>query len=113
MSKLGHLQDLRSLCVDISVGVHGQTKWHVYRAFAGIISIDLLRRLVITLDMTCFVQKLGHQYDPERGFRYTEASTAWDEWPGVRMLVWAASAVARQHHIDLRVFVPRYRAVQR
>jgi hypothetical protein len=62
---------------------------------------------------TCFVQKLGHQYDPERGFRYTDASTAWDEWPGVRMLVWAVSAVARQDHIDLRVFVPRYRAVQR
>ena len=115
MDKLGLLQHLRRLNVDMRLAVGGQSKWHVHRTFAAIVSIERLERLVITVDMR-ELWYAEYEYDEDYHFYYENAAPYPREWPGVCMLAWAASAVPKEGYNDdklLQVFIPQVRKVQR
>ena len=116
MDKLGLLQHLRRLNVDMRLADGGQSKWHVHRTFAAIVSIERLERLVVTVDMAELWNAGEDEFDEDYQFHYYNAAPYPKEWPGVRMLAWAASAVPKKGYSDdkvLRVFIPQVRKVQR
>lgn len=99
--------------------VYNQTKWHIYRTFAAIVAIPMLRRLVITPNMGCFTE--GYFFEPEKwnadsDFWSRDACSEWDVWPGLRMLTWAASTIPAKKLKDdevLNVFIPHCRAAEK
>ncbi|KAF2818800.1 hypothetical protein CC86DRAFT_460928 [Ophiobolus disseminans] len=114
MDKLGFLQHLRRLNVDMGMRVGGQTKWHIHCTFVAIVSMEWLQHLVITIDMS-ELWFGGDEFDEDHHFQYENAAPLPMQWSGVRMLAWAASAVPKTTHNAgrvLEVFMLHVRQVE-
>jgi hypothetical protein len=111
---------IRRLNVDINLKENSQAKWHVRRTFQVLVCMPHLRRLVITVDMSCF-GKFGGEINKDLHFPFENAATEWHEWPSLPMLAWAESALGSRSTTEkgkirdntaLTVFVPQCGDVQ-
>lgn len=104
MERRGYLQKIRRLNIMISIGEEGQTKWHLRRIAWSILTMAKLERLVVNVDMGCFVSAYPRYFDPDYHFPYDNASIYPEQWAGVRMLMWADPAID--------VFIPHFREME-
>jgi hypothetical protein len=111
---LGHV---RKLNIGINLDKRHQHKWHVHRAFAAIVSMQNLKRLVIDLEMECLIYQ-GYRHE-DIYFREPSRESIEGfpkEWPEVRMLAWAEAAkINPDSKVDrpIPVYIPTNRQVER
>jgi len=75
MMKHNCLHLIRKLDVDIDLAKGGQTKRHVRRTFQILVCMPNLRRLVITVNMSCFLRKAADKFDPDIHFPFNNVVT--------------------------------------